>query len=110
MNIALMNERIELQKASVITDDIGNRRNEWVPYYNCACTVGGEYGIESEKAATTVEHTDISFTVRSCSLSDEVTPEGYRILFHEEVYNIISVDHMNYKHKCLKFRCRKERK
>ena len=37
----------------------------------------------------------------------EVTADGFRILFQGEVYNIVAVDHMNYKKKALKFRCEK---
>ena len=108
MNVALLNERIEIQKATVVSDNIGNRKNTWAPYFECACTIGGESGKEVASVAQTVEHTEISFTVRSCTLTDAVTSDYFRIVFKGAVYNIISVDHMNYKHKCLKFRCRKE--
>ncbi|MHC5099404.1 phage head closure protein, partial [Peptoniphilus genitalis] len=30
-----------------------------------------------------------------------------RILFEDEIYNIISIDFMNYKNRLIKFRCRK---
>ena len=107
MDIALMNVRITIQKAAVASDDIGNRKNTWEDYYYCAATVGDEYGMEKEEAAQTVDHSDITFTVRSCSLADAVTSDGFRILFNGVVYDIFSIDHMNYKHKCVKYRCRK---
>jgi len=109
MNIALLNERIEIQKATVVSDNIGNRKNTWGPYFECACTVGGESGKEAAVAAQTVDQVDITFTVRSCTLTDAVSSGMFRIVFNGDTYNIVSVDHMNYKHKCLKFRCRKER-
>ena len=40
----------------------------------------------------------------------EVTADGFRILFQGEIYNIVAVDHMNYKKKALKFRCEKARR
>ena len=107
MNVALLNERITIQKAVVISDRIGNRTNAWEDYLSCACTVCGEAGKESASAGQTVEHTDISFTVRSCKDTDAVTSTGYRILFKDTVYDIVLIDHMNYKHKCLKYKCRK---
>ena len=107
MNVGLLNERITFQKNTVVSDRIGNRTNSWEDYYSCACTVGGEYGIEKEAAAQTVEHTDISFTVRYCNIVNAVTAEGFRIAFRNCIYNIVSVDHMNYKKKSIKFRCRK---
>ena len=109
MKVALLNERIELWKNTVVSDDIGNRKNTWAPYFECACTVGGESGNEKDAAAQTADHAEITFTVRSCTMTDAVRSELFRIVFNGEPYNIISVDHMNYKHKCLKFRCRKER-
>lgn len=107
MNIALMNVRITVQKSVVVSDDIGNRKSAWKDYYSCAATVGGEYGQEKEAAAQTVDHSDITFTVRSCASADAVTSDGFRIIFDGGIYDIFSIDHMNYKHKCVKYRCRK---
>lgn len=110
MNVALMNVRITIEKAVVSVDGIGNRKNAWEEYFSCAATVGGEKGKESETAAQTVDHADITFTVRSCSLTERVVSEGFRIAFQGEKYDILSVDHMSHKHICLKFRCRKVRR
>ena len=67
---------------------------------------------EQEKAAAglTVAESDIAFTVRFCKQAAEATPDGFRIRFDGEVYNIVSVDHMNYRKKALKFRCEKARR
>ena len=48
------------------------------------------------------EEGTISFTVRYCSNVSGITSTGYRILFKNVIYNIISVDHMNYKKKSMK--------
>ena len=53
---------------------------------------------------------DIAFTIRFCKLAAEVTADGFRILFGGETYNIVAVDHMNYRKKTLKFRCEKARR
>ena len=112
MDIALLNTRITIQKASVTADKIGNRKNDWTDYYSCAATVSGEasssIGSEKDAAGTTVDHSDISFTVRWCKAAGAVTSTGYRILFNGCIYNILAVDHMNYKKKSMKFRCKKE--
>ena len=109
MNVGLLNERIQIQRNVTVVDEIGNHSNDWVEYYNCACTVGGEsYRIaEAEAAAQTVDHSDISFTVRSCRLTDAVETDKFRIIFKDKEYNIVSIDHLNYKKKCIKFRCKK---
>ena len=91
MDIALMNVRITFQKNEVVTDKIGNHKNAWSDFYSCYATVSGEGGSEKAVAGLVVEDSDISFTV----------------LFDGAVYNIVSIDHMNFKKKCLKFKCEK---
>lgn len=110
MNIALLNTRIQIQKNTVVTDAIGNHKNVWTDYYSCAATISGESGTEVYRAGETLESADLYFTVRYCSETGVVTPSGYRVVYGGELYNIISVDHQNNKHKSLKFRCSKVRR
>ena len=110
MEVALLNVKVTFQKNSVIADDIGNRRNVWEDYYTCHATVSGEGGQEKAAAGLTVAESDIAFTVRFCKQAAEVTADGFRIRFDGEVYNIVSVDHMNYRKKALKVRCEKARR
>ena len=44
-------------------------------------------------------------TVRWCSETRGLTSTGYRIRFREQLYNIESVDPMNYQKKILKIHC-----
>lgn len=110
MDIALLNQRIVFQKNTVTTDSIGNHKNSWTDYYTCAATIGGESGKEADVAGTTVENTDITFTVRFCAAVDAITEDGFRISFRDALYNITGIDHMNYKRKSVKFRCQKVRR
>lgn len=110
MEVSLLNVKIEFQKNEVVTDDIGNHKNTWIPCYCCHATVSGESGGETAIAGTTVENADLAFTVRYCKTVSEFTTDGYRILFGGEIYNILSIDHMNYKKKSFKFRCEKVRR
>ena len=52
----------------------------------------------------------ITFQVRYCPELAAVTSIGYRILFHDTVYNIRSVDRMNYQKQEIRFACRKEKR
>lgn len=110
MNIALMNFRITFQKNTVITDTIGNHRNEWQDYYSCYATIGGESGSESETAGHTVAQTSCTFTVRYCAKTSAVTSDGFRIRCGDDFYNITGIDHQNNKRKSLKFRVEKVRR
>ena len=110
---ALLNEKIVFLKNTVITDAVGNHTNEWDEYYSCFATIGGE-GLASSKeeeiAGTTVEDVAMTVTVRYCAKTAAITSTGYRILFKGEFYDIVNVDHMNFKKKSLKFSCRKVRR
>lgn len=110
MDVALLNVKITFQKNSVEVDAIGNHKNGWTDYYTCHATVSGESGNEKHTAGTTVEDSDLAFTIRWCRKAAEIDVTGYRVVFHGELYNITSVDHMNYKKKSLKFRCQKVRR
>ena len=64
MRVALLNEKITIQKAVVTADGIGNRKNSWEDYFSCYATISGENGTEKNAAGNTVEYSDIDFTVR----------------------------------------------
>lgn len=35
MEISRLNERITVEKNTVVTDAIGNHKNTWAPYFSC---------------------------------------------------------------------------
>ena len=110
MNIGLLNLRILIQKNTVVSDAIGNRKNTWTDYFSCYATIGGESGTEVHRTGETLEYADLTFTVRYSSETAAVTTTGYRIVYGGELYNILAVDHQNNKRKSLKFRCSKVRR
>ena len=110
METALLNVRITFQKNEAVTDGIGNHKNQWTDYYSCHATVSGESGSEKNVAANTLYDSDLAFTVRYCKALKDADSTKFRVVFDGEHYNITFIDHMNYKNKCLKFRCRKVRR
>ncbi len=110
MEVSLLNVKITFQKNTVLVDAIGNHRNTWADYYSCHATVSGEGGSEKAVAGLIVEDSDLAFTVRYCRKAAEITMDGYRVVFGDALYNIVSIDHMNYKKKALKFKCEKVRR
>jgi len=110
MKVSLLNKKILFQKSAVVSDAIGNHKKAWEDYYSCFATIGAESGNEKSEAGQTVDGASITFTVRCCSQLVDIVSTGFRILFRGEIYNILSVDHMNYKKKSLKFRCEKARR
>ena len=109
MNIALMNVRIEIQRNTVSTDRYGNHKNAWEPYLSCYATVSGETPSEETEAGLVIDDSRVDFTIRWCAASSIVTSTGYRVLYRDEVYSILGVNHMNCKNKAVKLLCRRER-
>ena len=110
MDIAAMNVRVTFQKNETVTDKYGNHKNAWADYYTCYATIGGETGQEQAVVGETVENTDMNVTVRYCSETAVITSTKYRILFGDDIYDILAVDHLNFKKNALKFKCRKVRR
>ena len=101
---------IYIQKNEVISDAIGNRKNAWKDYYTCYATVSAEAGKESTDASLVVDDSKIDFTIRYCKKAAALTSTGYRVQFGGELYDILAVDHMNFKRKCIKLSCQKVRR
>lgn len=110
MKVALLNEKILIQRTVVTSDAIGNRKNSWEDYFSCFVTISGENGNEQLEAGQNLDRVNISFAVRWCVALSDIDSTGYRIVFHGDIYNILAVDHMNYKKKSLKFKCQKVRR
>ncbi len=113
MDVAALRSRVVFQKNEATVDEHGNHFNEWVDYYECYATIGGE-GLASSReeqvAGTTVQDHSMTVTVRYCRKAAVMSSTGYRILLGGEIYNIVSIDHLGYKKQALKFICRKERR
>lgn len=107
MNIARMNERITFQKSTVKVDAVGNHKNVWEDYFSCFTYASTLQTAESTGEVTTEERS-VTFCCRYCSELACVSATGYRILFHGEIYNIRSVDMMNYQREELKFQAVRE--
>lgn len=110
MDVAALNVRVTFQKNETVTDKYGNHKNAWTDFYSCYATISGENGKEQAVVGETVENTDMNVTVRYSSETATITSTGYRIVFNDELYDILAVDHLNFKKNALKFRCRKVRR
>ena len=106
--IARKGERITFQKSTVEIDQYQNHRSVWADYFSCFAYASTYEADEAVENATTTEERSITFSCRYCPELDAVTSTGYRILFRDEPYNILSVDPMNYDRQEIRFRCRRE--
>lgn len=109
MNIAILNTKILIQKSSVVVDNIGNHTAEWENHYSCFATVSNESPSENTSAGVVVDNSKVDFTVRYCKKVAKVNSTNYRVKFCDDVYEILGVDHMNFKKKAVKLKCQKVR-
>ena len=115
MDIAALNEKIVIQKSVIVIDEVGNHTQDWANYYECHATIttqlsGGESGAIKDDAGQLNDVSELSFTIRYCIRAASIDIGGYRVIFRDEIYDILSLDHMNFKKKSLKLRCRKARR
>ena len=101
-----LNERLTIEKSKAYTDKAGNHRNTWEEYLTCF-TYASTYEAQESGEEVRQENRSIVFTVRWCRETAAVTSTGYRIRFRGDVFNILSVDPMNYQKKEILLHCRK---
>lgn len=109
MNVALLNVRITVQKNEVVIDSIGNHKNTWTDWYSCYATVSSESPNEDIDAGMIVDNSKMDFTIRWCRNAAEITADKYRVVYNGSTYNILGIDHMNFKKKSIKLKCQKVR-
>ncbi|WP_027107139.1 phage head closure protein [Ligilactobacillus ceti] len=107
MKIALLNERITIQKVEVVKDKIGNHFNRWSDYFNLYATISSESPTEVTAAGNVWDESKIDFTVRYSNEIKDITSTNYRVVFKNTVYQIKGIDHMNYKKKTIKLHCQR---
>jgi SPP1 family predicted phage head-tail adaptor len=110
MNVALLNVRITVQKNEVVADSIGNHKNTWTDWYSCYATVSSESPNEDTDAGMIVDNSKMDFTIRWCRNAAEITSDKYRVIYNGSAYNILGIDHMNFKKKSIKLKCQKVRR
>ena len=107
MKISLMNVRIFISKNEVVTDEIGNHRNIWRPYYTCYATVSAESPSEMTPAGVVIDSSKAEFTIRWCQKSAAIDSTHFRVQQEDVLYDVVGVDHMNNKRKAIKLKCMK---
>ena len=98
MDIARLKVRITIEKSTVKVDEIGNHTNGWEDYYSCYA-YPNTYTVDETESKADYENQTIAFSVRACEKTKALTSIGFRVQFEGQVYNIVSIDKMNYDNK-----------
>ena len=107
--IARRNVRITFQKNAVAPDAYMNRVRTWTDYFTCFA-YASTFNEQESGNEVTYEERQVTFECRYCPELAAVTSTGYRILFNGDLYNIGSVDMMNYQKKSIRFGCRRDKR
>ena len=102
MDIGSMRQRITIQRATVTSDEIGNRVNQWTDYHSCFAYVNMASGKEYEAAGQTLPGDSVVFTLRWCKKLAEMQCSTFRVLFQGQIFNLVSVDNVQYLNQRLK--------
>lgn len=108
--IEKMSERITIQKGGVIIDKFGNHVKDWIDYFSCWCYPNTYTKEEEKEKVRVLDERSIFFEVRYCSELAEIKSDTYRVIYHGDVYDIESVDMMNWQKKTIKLKCRNQAK
>lgn len=107
MDISKLNQRIQIQKAILKTDEVGNVIQQWQDFYSCFTSVKTTGGREQQKGDTEEQHS-VAFAVRFCKKLSELSAVDYRIMFRGKNYNIVQVDFADYSGKTIKIKAESE--
>ncbi len=105
--IARLNERLTVQRNTTAVDKYGNHRTIWEDFFSCYCYAGTyQYDRERESVVTSEVQT-VNFEVRYCMELKDLDSTHYRIVFHEDSYDIQTVDMMNFQKRTIRIVCKK---
>lgn len=108
MNIALLNQKITIQKEERVVDEIGNQNQAWVDFITRFATISGQNQVEINENGALWDENKIDFTIRYSKNALLIDSKSYRVIFQNEVYDILGIDYQNFKKKSLKIKCVKQ--
>ena len=104
MDAGMFRETILIQKKQVLEDELGQQTEVWTDYYPCHAYVNGLSGSEYWAAAQQNAENTVVFTVRYSAKVEHINPTEYRVLFKKRIYDIQSVDNVQFRNDIVKIR------
>lgn len=92
MNAGGLRERIELFRVDGDTE-----KWEDDPFYQCWAYANGLSGSEYWAARAQQAENTVVFTARYCRALEHVAPQDFKIVFRNATYDIVSVDHVQFR-------------
>ena len=104
MNAGAYRELVTIEKSGYAEDEIGNQVSAWEEYYRGYAYMNNLSGAEYWEAAQTQAQNTVMFILRFHPLLGAMNTREYRLLHRDKVYDITSIDNVQYKNDTVKIR------
>lgn len=103
MRVSRLNHRVTIQCYAEYEDDRGISREGWVDLKTVWCSMNNLYGKEYWEAKQYSAENTIEFVIRY-NACKELSVNGYRLKQGNRLFNITSIDNVQYKNEMLKIK------
>ena len=108
MNASMLKNKITIQKKSAVPDEIGRISEKWSDFMVVHAYANRLSGQELIIAAANGQQDTVTFSVRYCRALSELNSNDFRIVFMGRVFNILTVDNVQFLNVELKIRAVEE--
>ena len=108
MNASMLKNKITIQKKTAVADDIGRISEVWADFMVVHAYANRLSGQELIVAAANGQQDTVTFSVRYCGALSELNSNGFRIVFMGRIFNILTVDNVQFLNVELKIRAVEE--
>ena len=108
MNASMLRNKITIQKKTAVADDIGKISEVWSDYMAVHAYANRLSGQELIVAAANGQQDTVTFSVRYCRALADLNSNDFRIVFMGRVFNILTVDNVQFMNVELKIRAVEE--
>lgn len=108
MNASMLRNKITIQKKTAVPDEIGRISEKWSDFMVVHAYANRLSGQELIVAAANGQQDTVTFSVRYCRALSELNSNDFRIVFMGRVFNILTVDNVQFLNVELKIRAVEE--
>ena len=108
MNASMLKNKITIQKKTAVPDDIGRISEVWSDFMVVHAYANRLSGQELIVAAANGQQDTVTFSVRYCGALADLNSNDFRIVFMGRVFNILTVDNVQFMNVELKIRAVEE--
>ena len=108
MNASMLKNKITIQKKTAVPDEIGRISEKWSDLMVVHAYANRLSGQELIVAAANGQQDTVTFSLRYCRALAELNSNDFRIVFMGRVFNILTVDNVQFLNVELKIRAVEE--